>query len=87
MWLSDLLLDRVPVKQSDTSCASEWIRYVTNYACLNVAKDTNKTIHLAHFLSATDARTPGLSNITGILVCQTNIMGTVSTLAIFQNFV
>ena len=37
MWLSDLLLDRVPVKQSDTSCASERIRYVTNYVCLNVA--------------------------------------------------
>ena len=32
-------------------------------------------------------RAPGLSNITGILVCQTNIMGTVSTLATFQNFV
>ena len=29
----------------------------------------------------------GLSNITGKLVCQTNIMGTVSTLATFQNFV
>ena len=28
-----------------------------------------------------------LSNITGKLVCQTNIMGTVSTLATFQNFV
>ena len=78
MWLSD------SVKQSDTSCASEWIRYVTS---LNVAKDTNKTVHLAHFLSATDASTPGLNNITGILVCQRNIMGTVSTLATFQNFV
>ena len=60
---------------------------ICNYVCLNVAKDTNKTVHLAHFLSATDASTPGLSNITGILVCQTNIMGTVSTLATFQNFV
>ena len=28
-----------------------------------------------------------LSNITGKLVCQTNIKGTVSTLATFQNFV
>ena len=28
-----------------------------------------------------------LSNITGKLVCQTNMMGTVSTLATFQNFV
>ena len=28
-----------------------------------------------------------LSNITGKIVCQTNIMGTVSTLATFQNFV
>ena len=28
-----------------------------------------------------------LSNITGKLVCQTDIMGTVSTLATFQNFV
>ena len=78
MWLSD------SVKQSDTSCESEWIRYVTS---INVAKDANKTVHLAHFLSATDASTPGLSNITGILVCQRNIMGTVSTLATFQNFV
>ena len=29
MWLSGLLLNRVPVKLSDTSCASERIRYVT----------------------------------------------------------
>ena len=84
MWLSDFLLDRD--KQSDTSCASEWIRYVTNYVCLNVAKDTNKTVHLAHFLSVTDASTPGLSNITGILVCQTNIMGTVSTFSDLSGF-
>ena len=59
MWLSGLLLNRVPVKQSDTSCASERIRYITNYVCLNVAKDANETVHLAHFLSATDANTPG----------------------------
>ena len=30
IWLSDLLLGRVPVKQSDTSCAS-------NSVCLEVA--------------------------------------------------
>ena len=59
MWLSDVLLDRVPVKQSNTSCASERIRYVTNYVCLNVAQHANKTVHLAHFLLATDASTPG----------------------------
>ena len=37
MWLSGLLLNRVPVKQSDTSCASERIRYLTDYVSLNVA--------------------------------------------------
>ena len=57
MWLSGLLLNRVPVKQSDTSSAFKRIRYVANYVCLNVALDENETVHLAHFLSATDAST------------------------------
>ena len=43
MWLSGLLLNSVPVKQSDTSCASERIRYVTNCVCLHVALDANET--------------------------------------------
>ena len=59
MWLSDLMVDRVSVKQSDTSCASERIRYVTNYVFLNVAYHANKTVNLAQFLLATDASTPG----------------------------
>ena len=59
MWLSGLLLNRVPVKQSDTSCASERIQYVANYVCLNVAQNANETVHLAHFLSGTDASTLG----------------------------
>ena len=37
MWLSGLLLDRVPVKQNDACCASEQIQYVANYVCLSVA--------------------------------------------------
>ena len=53
MWLSGLLLSRAPVKQSDTSCAYEWIPYIVNCVCLNVARDANETVHLAHFLSAT----------------------------------
>ena len=48
-----------PVKQSDTSCASERIRYVANYVCLNIAQDANEIVHLAHFLSSTDASTLG----------------------------
>ena len=31
MWLSGLLLNSVPVKQSDTSCSSERIQYVTMF--------------------------------------------------------
>ena len=45
--------------QAKSSCASERIRYVTNYVCLKVAWHANKSVHLAHFLSTTDASTLG----------------------------